>query len=254
MFGEPPAPPDFSPLAATYARSRPSYPPELYAWLAGLLDRRELAWDCATGNGQAALGLAAHFPRVVATDRSAGQLAHAPPHPRIEYRVAEADRSGLAPESVDLVTVAAALHWLDFATFFGEVRRVARRGGVLAAWTYHTAICEAPFDRVFHRLYWEALRPHFDERVRWVDEEYATIAMPGEPIAAPRFTVTARWTLEGALDYVRSWSGAATYREATGEDPAELVRGELAPLFGGPGEEGMERTVRMPLFLRASRL
>jgi len=250
-IGEPAPAPDFSPLAATYARARPTYPPELYEWLAGQVDRRELAWDCATGNGQAALGLTPHFARVVATDKSAEQLAHAPPHPRVEYRLATADRSGLDAGSVDLVTVAAALHWLDFASFFAEVERVTRPGGVLAAWTYHTAICEPPFDRAFHRLYWAVLHPYFDPRVRYVDAKYESIAMPGEPIAAPPFTLTVDWTLAGALDYVRTWSGAHAYREATGEDPAELVRDELAPLFG---DESTVRTVRIPLFVRAVRL
>lgn len=243
--------PDFSPLAATYVRARPTYPPELYAWLAAQVDRRELAWDCATGSGQAALGLAEHFARVIATDRSEAQIAHAPRHPRVEYRVATAERSGLAAAAADLVTVAAALHWLDLPTFFAEARRVLRPGGVLAAWTYHTAICEPPFDRAFHRLYWEVLRPYFDDRVRRVDERYATIDMPGEPLAAPPFTVIAHWRLETALDYVRSWSGSLAYREATGRDPAELVRDELAALFG---DASTVRTVRIPLFVRASRL
>ncbi len=245
------AAPDFSPLAATYARARPTYPAALYAWLAGLLDRHELAWDCATGNGQAALGLAPHFARVVATDKSAEQLAHAPSDPRIDYRLASADRSGLDAASVDLVTVAAALHWLDFASFFAEVERVVRPGGVLAAWTYHTAVCEPPFDRAFHRLYWDVLRSYFDRRVSHVDAKYESIAMPGAPIAVPAFTVSARWTLDGALDYVRTWSGAHAYREATGEDPAELIRDELAPLFG---DATTVRTVRIPLFVRAVRL
>ncbi len=248
---ETPAAPDFSPLAATYARARPTYPAALYAWLAGLVACHELAWDCATGSGQAALGLAAHFSRVVATDRSAQQLAHAPPHPSVEYRLAPADRSGLAGSSADLVTVAAALHWLDFASFFAEAARVLRPGGVLAAWTYHAAIFEPPFERAFHRLYWDVLYPHFDPRVAYVDAKYASIEMPGEPIAAPSFTVTARWTLDGALDYVRSWSGALAYRKATGEDPAEPIRDELAPLFGDPSRV---RTVRLPLFVRASRV
>ncbi len=248
---QPAAAPDFSPLAATYARVRPTYPPALYEWLAELVERRELAWDCATGNGQAARGLAAHFARVVATDHSAEQLAHAPSHPRVEYRLAAADRSGLAGGSADVVTVAAALHWLDFASFFAEAERVLRPGGVLAAWTYHTAICEPPFDRAFHRLYWDVLRPYFDDRVRYVDERYATIAMPGSPIAAPSFTLEAHWTLDAALDYVRSWSGAHAYRETTGVDPAELVRDELAPLFG---DASTVRIVRIPLFVRASRL
>ncbi|HEV8238994.1 MAG TPA: methyltransferase domain-containing protein [Thermoanaerobaculia bacterium] len=248
---EPGAAPDFSPLAATYVRVRPTYPPALYAWLAGLARRHELAWDCATGNGQAALGLAPHFARVVATDRSAEQLRHAPPHPRVEYRLATAERSGLAARRADLVTVAAALHWLDFAAFFAETARVLCPGGVLAAWTYHTAICEPPFDRAFHRLYWDVLRPYFDDRVRYVDDRYAGIAMPGEPIAAPPFTLTVDWTLEDALDYVRTWSGANVYREKTGADPAELIREELAPLFG---DAATTRTVRIPLFVRASRL
>jgi SAM-dependent methyltransferase len=245
------AAPDYSPLAATYARARPTYPAELYQWLAGLVDARDLAWDCATGSGQAARGLAAHFARVVATDRSAEQIAHAPTHPRVEYRVATAEASGLAAGSADLVTIAAALHWLEVASFFGEVRRVLRGGGVLAAWTYHTAICEPPFDRAFHRLYWDVLYPYFDPRVRFVDEKLETIDMPGVPIAAPPFTVTVHWTLEGALDYVRSWSGAHAYREARGEDAAELVRDELAPLFG---DAITVRAVRIPLFVRASRL
>jgi len=244
------AAPDFSPLAATYARTRPTYPAALYEWLAGLAGRHELAWDCATGNGQAALGLAPHFAHVVATDKSAGQLSHAPRHSRVEYRVASAERSDLAAASADLVTVAAALHWLDFESFFAEVQRVLHPGGVLAAWTYHTAICEPPFDRAFHRLYWDVLRPFFDDRVRYVDDKYAGIDMPGEPIAAPPFTVTVDWTLEGALDYVRTWSGAHVYRERTGNDPAELIRDELTPLFG---DDSTTRTVRIPLFVRASR-
>jgi len=241
----------FSRVSADYARFRPRYPRELFAWIASLVDRHELAWDCATGNGQAALGLAPHFAHVVATDKSAEQLSHAPRHSRVEYRVASAERSGLAAASADLVTVAAALHWLDFESFFAETARVLRPGGVLAAWTYHTAICEPPFDRAFHRLYWDVLRPYFDDRVRYVDDKYAGIDIPGEPIAAPPFTLTVDWTLEGALDYVRTWSGAHVYRERTGNDPAELIREELAPLFG---DASPTRTVRIPLFVRASRL
>jgi hypothetical protein len=69
---------------------------------------RDLAWDCATGNGQAALALAAHFRHVHATDLSAEQLAQATPHARIDYRQAPAEASGLADRSCDLVTVAQA--------------------------------------------------------------------------------------------------------------------------------------------------
>ena len=127
--------PDFSSLSREYAASRPLYPQELFDWLASCVNRREVAWDAATGNGQAALGLATRFDRVIATDRSAGQLEHARPHPRIEYRIATAEESGLPAHSVDLVAAAAAIHWFNLGRFYAEVGRVIRPGGLLAAWT-----------------------------------------------------------------------------------------------------------------------
>jgi len=243
--------PDFSPLAATYARARPRYPTELFDWLAGQVSRRELAWDCATGNGQAAVALAERFARVVATDVSGEQLRHAPAHPGIEYRRKPAERSSLADGVVDLVTVAAAIHWFDLAAFLREVERVIVPGGVLAVWTYHVGHVEAPFDAVFDRLYRDVLKPYFAPQTRWVDERYATLPLPGAPIEAPPFAMTAEWSLRQALDFVASWSGTAAYREARGEDPVDLVRGELAALWG---EESEVHTVRWPLYLRAVRL
>ena len=62
--------PDYSSYAREYAQSRPGYPTDLFDYLVSLVDRRDLAWDCATGSGQAALTLADHFERVVATDVS----------------------------------------------------------------------------------------------------------------------------------------------------------------------------------------
>ena len=79
----------FSGHAADYANFRPNYPPELFDYLASISPGRELAWDCATGNGQAAVGLAAHFDEIIATDASAQQIENARPHLRISYRVAE---------------------------------------------------------------------------------------------------------------------------------------------------------------------
>ncbi|HUO52389.1 MAG TPA: class I SAM-dependent methyltransferase, partial [Gemmatimonadaceae bacterium] len=116
----------FSTRAAEYAAYRPSYPPELLDYVTGLCARRELAWDAGTGNGQAAVLLAERFARVVATDASAEQIARARPHPRVEYRVAREDDSGLAPASADLVAVAQALHWFDRSRFYAEARRVLR--------------------------------------------------------------------------------------------------------------------------------
>jgi Methyltransferase domain len=243
--------PDFSPIAASYARSRPGYPPELYAWLASQVGPRHLAWDVATGSGQAAVDVAGHCERVIATDVSAEQIRHARSHPRVEYRVASAEASGLAAASVDLVTVAAALHWFDLPGFYREVRRVGRAGAVVAAWTYHVAHLAAPFDRVFAPFYFDLVAPYFSPAVRLVDDRYEGVELPGRPIAAPRFDMTARWSLEQLLAFARTWSGVQAYEAATGEDPVARLVPELEAIYGG---STAERAIRWPLYLKASRL
>ena len=245
-----PDPPDFSPLAAQYARARPAYPPELFAYLAGLVDRCELAWDAATGNGQAARGLADHFASVIATDISAEQLRHVVPHPAIDYRVAPAEASGLEADSIDLVTVAAAAHWFDLVAFGEEVERVTRPGGVLAVWTYHVGIMRPPFDELFYRFYFDVVGPYFAPGARLVDDLYATLQRPGRPLAAPSFDVRASWKLEQLIDFVHSWSGAVTYRERTGHDPVDVIREELVALWG-PGDTVHQLV--WPLHIRITR-
>jgi len=249
----PPGRPDFSPLAERYARSRPRYPDALFEHLASLAPGRETAWDVATGSGQAALGLAGRFDRVIATDLSAEQIRHAFPHPRIEYRVATAEESGLEERSVDLVASAAAVHWFDLGRFAVECLRVARPGAVLAVWTYHIGMVEPPFDVVFRRFWQEHLKPYFAPATRLVDRRYETLELAGQEIAvAPRFFVSAEWTLAETLDFVGSWSGSQAFREATGRDPVALAAETLRPLWGGAEEK--RREIRWPIFLRVRRL
>lgn len=118
----------FSGHAKAYAACRPTYPTGLIEYLASLCAARKLAWDAGTGSGQAAVRLAAHFERVLATDASPEQIGHAQAHQRVEYRLALAHDSGLPSHSADLVTVAQALHWFDLPRFYAEVRRVLRPG------------------------------------------------------------------------------------------------------------------------------
>jgi SAM-dependent methyltransferase len=247
----PGATPDFTPFAATYARARPRYPAELYNWLASLVDRRDLAWDAATGNGQAAVGLAERFERVIASDVSPGQIDHAVRHPNVEYRIGPAEQSGLDDDSVDLAAVATAIHWLPLEPFFAEVRRVVRPGGVFAAWTYHAGTCEPPFDDLIHRFYWQVARPHFAPGVQVVDDLYRTIDFPGEKIEAPAFQVVSDWTLSQTLDYLRSWSGLAEHQQKTGIDLVAEFEPELATLWDDPTAT---RRFCMPVVMEARRL
>jgi len=243
--------PDFSPFARDYARSRPTYPPELFDYLASLLERRDLAWDCATGNGQAAVELARHFESLVATDVSAEQIRHATPHPRVEYRVAPAEASGLEPGSVDLLTVAAAVHWFELDRFSAEARRVVRRGGVLAAWSYHVGRMDPPFGAILDHFYTDVVQPYFAPGARLVDEGYRNLDLPGEPIEPPQFWMRADWNLDQMLAFVGTWSGTHEYMRQRGESPLPLVAEPLARVWG---DRAAVRTLRWPLDMRISRL
>src|SRR3989442_726826 len=149
----------FSGVAAAYATFRPQYPAELFAALADAVPRRRIAWDCATGNGQAAVGLAPHFEQVIATDGSAPQLAAALRHPRVRYLCALAETVPLAAGRIDLIATAQSLHWFDFARFFAEARRVLVPGGIVAVWCYHLAEIDPVIDVEVHRFYADTVGP-----------------------------------------------------------------------------------------------
>lgn len=132
----------FSSHSSEYSQHRPTYPPELFEYLSTLVPSHEAAWDCATGNGQAAIALAEYFQKVYASDASEMQIAHAFPHPRIQYSVALAEDSHLPEKSVELITLATAIHWIDTDKFAYEARRVIKPGGILAVWNYTRCIID----------------------------------------------------------------------------------------------------------------
>jgi SAM-dependent methyltransferase len=241
----------FSGHAASYARSRPGYPPALFAWLAGAAPARELAWDCGTGSGQGAVGLAAHFARVIATDASAEQVRNAAPHPRVEYRVAPAEDSGLDDASVDLVSVAQALHWFDLPRFWAEAGRVLRPGGLLAAWTYPLMSITPAVDEAVHGFYGGAeIAACWPPERRLVDEEYRTISFPWAEVPVPAFAIELSWSLHELLDYVRTWSAVQAYAREHGRDPVNGVAPAIAAAWGDPAAR---RAVHWPLIVRAVR-
>lgn len=239
----------FGAVAADYARFRPTYPPALFAWLADEAPGTALAWDAATGSGQAALGLAAHFDRVVATDASPEQLALAAAHPRVTYRVEPAERSSLEDASADVVTVAQALHWLDRTAFFAEADRVLRPGGLLAAWTYGLVSVTPAVDAVVRSFYGEALADDWAPERRLVEAGYAGIVFPFAPLTAPAFTIEAVLTATDLVGYVGSWSAVTAYRARTGADPLPLFAAELRAAWGAAGA----RPVRWPLAVHVCR-
>ena len=240
----------FSRQAPDYARYRPSYPAGLFAWLAQIAPATTAAWDCGTGSGQAAIGLAAHFQRVIATDPSRKQLDHAEPHPRIDYRVASAEVSLLDTASVDLVTVAQAIHWFDLEKFYVEARRVLKPGGVIAAWTYTLLDVEAGIDELLADFYRNVVGPYWPPERRKVDDRYRSLPFPFEPLVPPALEIRTEWSRTDLLGYLGTWSATQAYMKAKERDPLPEFGRRLVPLWPDPA---LIKTLRWPLHLRVGR-
>ena len=240
----------FSRLAAQYAQFRPKYPGALFDLLARVGPAHSTAWDCACGSGQATLDLAERFDSVIATDASAQQIAAAKPHPRVTYRVARAEESGIDPSSIDVITVAQSLHWFDRPAFYEEARRVLRPSGILAVWTYGIPrLNDSNLDRVMQSFYWETVGPYWSPERRYVEDGYRSIDFPFAEIPAPSLSMRENWTLPQFLGYLRSWSSVGTYVDAHGEDPVVQIEKLFLPHWGTRA-----RDVNWPLSLRLGRV
>lgn len=240
----------FSAQATDYARFRPNYPAELFSWLAGIAPARGAAWDCGTGSGQAAVGLAAHFDSVIATDPSASQLANAQLHPKVSFHRTAAESCGLDDASVDLLTVAQAIHWFDLERFYAEAKRVLKPGGVIAVWTYTLLDVEAGVDALITDFYRNVVGPFWPPERKMVDDRYRSLPFPFAPIATPNFAISTEWSREDLLGYLGTWSATRAYMKDKGVDPLPELDRRLATLWP---QSTQKKMLRWPLHMRVGR-
>ncbi|WP_204141691.1 class I SAM-dependent methyltransferase [Halomicronema sp. CCY15110] len=240
----------FSGQAADYAQYRPHYPAELFTWLGQQCAARDRVWDCATGNGQAAIALAEHFTQVIATDGSAAQLRQAPPHARITYRVALAAASGIEGHSLDLVTVGQAIHWFSLAAFYAEVQRVLKPNGCLAIWGYGRPQIAVPaLEALLQTYYGETLDDFWTPERRLVETGYATLDFPFAELTAPAYTLRVAWTLPELMGYLFTWSATQRFIATHGVNPLAALAAQMAPHW--PGDRV---PMTWPITLRFGRL
>ena len=239
----------FSKSSSGYAKHRPTYPDELFRFLASLTADHVSAWDCATGNGQAAVALTNYYSEVVASDASRSQIDAAIAHPGVSYRVARAEASGLADSSQDLVTVGQALHWFDVEAFMVEVSRVLKTDGVLAAWFYELCSVNAECDAIVDTLYREIVGDYWPPERVTIERGYADVVMPGDAIPVPSLEMVLDWDAADMLGFLRTWSACKRYESDKGSDPVVLIEALLAEAWGSEC-----RRVTWPLQMRANRL
>lgn len=252
----------FSSNSKEYASSRPTYPRSLFEFLVGLVRYRNLAWDCATGNGQAAVFLSEHFEQVIASDASKEQIENAQPRDNIRYEVFPAEKTTLVDNSVDLITIAQALHWFDLDEFYKEVKRVLRKddnggdtngSGVIAAWAYGLHSISTEIDNITHLLYEDILGSYWPKERKIVENKYHDISFPFQEIDMPVFQIELDWTLSELIGYLYTWSSVQKFIEKNNSDPIKQIYDDLAAAWGDKNTWHKRRRVVWPIYIRVGR-
>jgi SAM-dependent methyltransferase len=223
---------NFSNGSDEYARYRPESPAEIFDFLYARVNGFDAAWDCGTGNGQVAAKLANRFSKVYGTDISTEQLEKATQKDNIHYLLERAEQTSLPDSSINLITVAQAIHWFDFEKFYTEVRRAARPGAILAAWTYTVLRLDSAIDAVVDELYTDITGPYWDKERDWVDAQYSTIPFPFRNIETPVFRIERDITRAYLEGYLRTWSGVKHFIKKEGHDPVSLIADKLTKAWG----------------------
>lgn len=238
----------FSAQARTYAQHRPHYPQALIDYVCSFVHEPGKALDLATGNGQVARKLSTRFESVYATDISEKQLENAFKAPNIIYKRERAEATSFEDNSFDLITVGQAVHWFDFSIFYKEIYRILKPDGVFAILGYGLLSTNPRADAVISHFYRDIIGPYWDAERRLVEEHYQTIPFPFKEIETLPWQNDFEWTSAELFGYLESWSATQHYKDKTGINPVDLIRGELSLVW-----EAGDKKVRFPLLLRIGR-
>ncbi|MDY6936719.1 MAG: class I SAM-dependent methyltransferase [Cyanobacteriota bacterium] len=222
----------FSTQAAAYSTYRSGYPNALFEYLASLCPQSNRAWDCATGNGQVARGLVPYFQTIIATDASSAQIENAIVHPQIYYRVEPAENTTIETDSIDLITVAQALHWFDIDRFYLEAKRVLKPRGVIAVWCYQLLSISEEIDSILEEYYHQIVGEYWLPERQLIEEQYRSIYFPFEEIQTPSFLMESLWSLDRILGYLETWSATQRFIQARNQNPIDLIRSRLTQAWG----------------------
>lgn len=240
----------FTKQSETYAQFRPDYPDELFIYLARISPSSETAWDCATGNGQAANGLAKYFNKVIASDASAKQIEQAFKRENIIYNVFPAEEADIESSSVDLVTVAQALHWFNFEKFYSEVKRVLKKNGIIAAWSYNLIDVDEYVNKILRKYEFEIIKDYWPPERKFIDQKYETIPFPFDNVKQSEFIMSANWTCEQLAGFLGTWSATQKYKDENKIDPLSLIMTDLVNFWGSE----KLKTISWPLILKIGKI
>ncbi|KAG0297308.1 hypothetical protein BGZ96_007045 [Linnemannia gamsii] len=207
----------------------------------------DTAVDVGTGTGQVAVVLAEKFKQVHGVDASATMLSNAIKKSNVAYHVAKGEDLGvIASSSVDVLTVAQAMHWFHQPTFFSEVKRILKPRGTFAAVGYSFVVFE-DHPRATRRIYELGDQPDqlgtlWDNGRLILDNLYKSIDVPLQNVERHYFpssiksqfrnaaasadyapdaedeaslppVMTGRVTMKHFRNYIKTWSSYKNYCE-----------------------------------------
>ena len=241
----------FSQQSKIYAQFRPGYRQELFDYVLSFVQEKKCAWDCATGNGQAAIVLADYFEKLEASDISEAQVRNAIKKQNINYHVCPAEETPFADSSFDLITVAQAYHWLNWERFHDEAMRVGKRNSVIAVWTYNLLICEdEKINDVINYFYRNITGPYWDYERRYVDDGYATVDFNFPPLPSKVFQARFTWNREQLKGFFLSWSAVRKYINEHQQNPVDIIEKDIDAVWG----LNEQKEIHFPIFLRIGRI
>ena len=241
---------NFSTQPDKYAKYRPTYPPDLFAFLNLNVQDKQNAWDCGTGNGQVAYELARVFDNVFATDISQSQIDHALQADNISYSVQPAEKTNFGNNLFDLIVVAQAIHWFDFGRFYTEVKRTAKNNALLCVVGYGKLKISRQIDNAIADFYYNVIGTYWDKERRYIDENYKTIPFPFDEIQTPDFVNEQYWALEHLIGYLNTWSAVKHFIKQNNYNPIGKLQKDIEQLWGNK----QIRQVHFPLLLRIGRI
>lgn len=231
----------FSGHAKDYSQYRPRYPKELYDYIFLHTPGYQHAWDAGTGNGQVAEVLSDTFENVLATDISSNQISHSIPKKNITYQVGRAEVTTLDDVSVDLITVAQALHWFSIPEFFNEASRILRLHGILACWGYEKIEANEEFNVHMDEFYADTLKKYWPPERTLIENKYTSVDIPFQD--EKMFEMTVRWTPDQLYGYLHTWSAVKAYVKKNNTDPVLILENKLKDI-------NLPKKFRFPLFLK----
>ena len=241
----------FSKQSETYAKYRPTYPRELFDYILQFVKQRECAWDCGTGNGQAAVVLADYFEKLNASDISEAQVSKAVIKANIEYHICPAEQTPFADNSFDLITVATAYHWLHWKEFKKEATRVGKPGSVIAVWAYNIfSANDEKVNQLIHHFYYDIVYTYWDAERRHVENNYTSVEFDFDPLPSKDFRTDLNWTKEQFIGYLQSWSSVQNYIKTNQSSPIDLINQQINAVW----REGETRIIHFPIFLKLVRV